>query len=336
MKIFNPLLEQSHVPVMLDEVINICSSFKNGVFLDCTFGGGGYSKALLKLNKSTVISLDRDNVVSKIADQIKKKHPKRFYFHQEKFSNLDKSLKNKKIDAAIFDLGISSLQLDDFSRGFSFKSKDKLNMSMGLTSLTAEEVINSLDEKKLKLIIKTFGEETDASLIARNIIKVREKKKITKVNELVEIIEKSKKKGFYKKNICTKTFQALRIFVNKEISEIIDGIIKATEHLKPGGKLIIVSFHSLEDKIIKFYFSNYSSNKSNPSRYLPYETNTKSSLFEKYKNKIYTPSLNEKNKNDRSRSAKLRVATRNQNKFFFPNDLKIKFKNFLEIEESYG
>ena len=329
MKIFNPLSEQSHVPVMLDEVINICSSFKNGVFLDCTFGGGSYSKALLKLNKSTVISLDRDSIVSKIADQIKKKYPKRFFFHQEKFSNLDKSLKNKKIDAAIFDLGISSLQLDDFSRGFSFKSKDKLNMSMGLTSLTAEDVINSLDEKKLKLIIKTFGEETDASLIARNIIKDREKKKITKVNELVEIIEKSKKKGFYKKNICTKTFQALRILVNKEISEIIDGIIKATEHLKPGGKLIIVSFHSLEDKIVKFFLKNYSENK-NDSRYLP-SRSEKKNLFQLIEKKPIIPTLKELNINPPSRSAKLRYGIKLNDSNDFSDFIK-KFNYLLEIE----
>ncbi len=336
MKTFNPLLEPNHIPVMLDEVIQICSSFKNGVFLDCTFGGGGYAKALLKLNNSKVISIDRDNVVSKFADKIKKKYPKRFFFHQEKFSNLDKTLKDKKIDAAVFDLGISSFQIEDLSRGFSFKSKEKLNMSMGLTSLTAEDVINTLDEKKIKLIIKTFGEEKDASLIAKNIIKTREKKQIVTVDQLVEIIEKSKKKDLYKRNVCTKTFQAIRIFVNKEISEIIEGIIKATKYLKPGGKLIVVSFHSLEDKIIKFYFSNYSSNKSNPSRYLPQENNPKPSLFTNYKNKIFTPSLEEKNSNDRSRSAKLRVATRNKDNFFSPKDLKIKFKKFLEIEENYG
>ena len=184
----------------------------------------------------------------------------------------------------------------------------------------------------MKLIIKTFGEETDASLIARNIIKVREKKKITKVNELVEIIEKSKKKGFYKKNICTKTFQALRIFVNKEISELIYGIIQATKILKPGGKILIVSFHSIEDKIVKFFFSNFSKNKSKPSRYLPDEDTNKTALFEKYTNKIIKPTKSEIEKNNPSRSAKLRLAIRSQNEFVYPSSLIKRFNKYLNLE----
>ena len=141
---------------------------------------------------------------------------------------------------------------------------------MGLSDISAQEVVNNLSESQLKLIIKTLGDEREASKIAKNIVKSRIQKKIKTVDELVSIIEKSKKKNFFNKiNPSTKTFQALRIFVNKEISELINGIINATKILKPGGKILIVSFHSIEDKIVKYFFSNFSKNKSKPSRYFP-------------------------------------------------------------------
>ena len=141
--------------------------------------------------------------------------------------------------------------------------------------------INNLSELDLKLIIKIFGEEKEAARIAKNIVKFRNEKKITKVKDLVEIIEKSKKKNYASKiNPCTKTFQALRIFVNKEITELINGIINATKILKPGGKILIVSFHSIEDKIVKYFFSNFSTNKSKPSRYLPEEDEVTCSFWE--------------------------------------------------------
>ena len=136
---------------------------------------------------------------------------------------------------------------------------------MGLSDLSAEKVVNNLNENQLRLIIRILGEEKDASRIAKNIVKARLEKKITRVDELVKIIEKSKKRNFSSKiNPSTKTFQALRIFVNKEISELIYGIIQATKILKPGGKILIVSFHSIEDKIVKFFFSNFSKINQSP------------------------------------------------------------------------
>ena len=187
-------LERSHFPVMLNEVIEICTPDNGGVFLDCTFGGGGYSRQLLKYSKTKVIALDRDTFVLNIAKELKKKYPQRFTFYQKKFSEANSIIKNQEVDAVIFDLGLSSIQLNNLKRGFSFKSKDSLDMSMGLTSISAEEVINEYSEQKLKLIIKILGEEKEASKIAKNIIKTRAIKKITKVDELVQIIEKSKKK----------------------------------------------------------------------------------------------------------------------------------------------
>ena len=152
-------------------------------------------------------------------------------------------------------------------------------MSMGLNKISAQDVINNLSELELKLIIKILGEEKEAARIAKNIVKFRNEKKIIKVKDLVKIIEKSKKKNYASKiNPCTKTFQALRIFVNKEITELINGIINATKILKPGGKILIVSFHSIEDKIVKYFFSNFSTNKSKPSRYLPRKKTIQSSF----------------------------------------------------------
>ena len=333
----NSLLEPLHFPVMLDEIIKICSPDKGGVYIDCTFGGGGYSKKLLQFSKTKVIALDRDKFIFSISKELVKKHQNRFVFHQKKFSEVNTVIESQSADAIVFDLGLSSIQLNNLERGFSFNSKATLDMSMGLSSTSAEEVVNECSEQKLKSIIKILGEEKDASRIARNIIKSRLNKKIKKVDQLVEIIEKSKKKNYESRiNPSTKTFQALRIFVNKEITELIAGIINATKILKPGGKILVISFHSIEDKIVKFFFRNFSSSRSKPSRYFPENKDANTSLFEKYKNNILKPSNSEIIKNPPSRSAKLRYATRNKNKFFYPIELESKFKKYLDLEKSYA
>jgi len=335
----NPTLspKSPHFSVMLDEVIKICSPDKGGVYIDCTFGGGGYSKKLLKFSKTKVIALDRDKFILSIAKELEKKYSNRFSFCQKKFSEISTVVSDQSADVVVFDLGLSSIQLNNLKRGFSFKSKETLDMSMGLASTSAEEVINNYSEKKLKLIIKILGEEKDASRIAKNIIKTRSIRKITKVDQLVEIIEKSKKKKYANKiNPSTKTFQALRIFVNKEITELIKGIINATKILKPGGKILIVSFHSIEDKIVKYFFNNFSSNRSKPSRYFPENDKNDITLFDKYKNKILRPSIEEITKNPPSRSAKLRYAIRSKNKFIYPEKFINKFKKYLDLESFHA
>ena len=326
-------LELSHFPVMLNEILKISSPSSGGNFLDCTFGGGGYSKEILKFNNTNVLAIDRDEKILSIAKEIKKKFPKRFQFYQKKFSELN-DLSHDKVDVVIFDLGISSIQLDDLTRGFSFNSEKELNMAMGLNKITAMEAVNNLGELDLKLIIKVLGDEKEASRIAKNIIQFRSEKKIIQTSDLVKIIKKSKKKNYLNKiNPCTKTFQALRIFVNKEITELVNGLINATKKLKPGGKIITISFHSIEDRIIKYYFSNFSKNRSRPSRYLPEDKKNKLILFEEYKNKVIVPSKNELSQNSRSRSAKLRFAIRSKNKFEYPKEIFKKFKKYLELEE---
>ena len=325
-------LEFSHFPVMLNEVIKISSPSAGGRFIDCTFGGGGYCKELLKFSNTYVQALDRDKIVVPIAKELKKKFPNRFKFYLKKFSQLS-NISRDKVDTIIFDLGLSSIQLNDLDRGFSFKSDKKLNMKMGLNEISALEVVNNLSEVNLRSIIKVLGEEKEAFSIAKNIIKYRNKKKITSTSDLAEIIKNSKKKALFNKiNPCTKTFQAIRIFVNKEITELIAGVINATKKLKPGGKILVISFHSLEDRIVKYFFSSYSNNKSRPSRYLPEKNITDKALFNNYKNKVFRPSSNEVNQNSRSRSAKLRYAIRSKNEFEYPREFIEKFKSFLDLE----
>ena len=325
-------LEISHFPVMLNEVLRISSPSKGGKFVDCTFGGGGYSKEILKFPNTNVIALDRDQKSLFKAKELENKFPKRFKFNLIKFSQLA-SVTSDGVDAVIFDLGLSSIQLDDLSRGFSYKSRKNLDMAMGLNEISALDVINNLSEKDLKSVIKILGEEKEASKIAKNIVKHRNQKKITKTSDLVKIIEKSKKNFFtHKINPCTKTFQALRIFVNKEITELVNGIISATKILKPGGKILVVSFHSIEDKIIKYLFTKFSENKAKPSRYFPENNTDTSILFSKYKNKVLRPTKKEIDKNIRSRSAKLRFAIRSKNNFEYPRNLIKKFKRYLDLE----
>ncbi len=327
--------EITHYPVMLNEVTKICSPQSGGTYVDCTFGGGGYSKNILKFSNTKVLAFDRDKFILKISKKLEKKYPKRFFFYQKKFSQINTVIKDKSAEAVIFDLGLSSIQLKNLDRGFSFNSKSSLDMSMGLSTLSAEDVVNKCSEQQLKLIIKILGEEKDAFRIAKNIVKARSISQIVRVNQLADIIKSSKTRNYNTKiNPSTKTFQALRIFVNKEITELIKGIINATKILRPGGKILVISFHSIEDRIVKFFFSNFSSNKSQPSRYAPFNNDAKNFLFCKYKNKILKPTAEEVKTNPPSRSAKLRYAIRSKNNFFYPTDLIKKFQKYLDLENT--
>ena len=323
----------SHYPVMLKEVINICDAKKGGLFIDCTYGAGGYTNKILSYPNTKVIALDRDPNVKSLVEKTKKNYKNRFFFHNSKFSELNKILsKNTEADCIIFDLGLSSLQLFDLNRGFSFYSKEEPDMRMGLNENSAKDVLNNLDAKTLSNIFKLLGEEKESSRISRNIVKERQQSPIKTIPDLIRIIKKSKIKNYKKKiNLSTQVFQALRIFVNKEVTELIKGLINATQFLKKGGKIIVITFHSIEDKIVKFFFTNFSSNKSKTSRYYP-ENNNKETLFETYKNKIIKPDDQEVEENNPSRSAKLRYAVRSKDNFIYPTDLEKRFFNYLELE----
>ena len=259
---------QKHYPVQLKEIISIITPQYGGTFIDCTFGQGGYSKKILEFENTNVIALDRDIESEVKANQLKNKFDDRFLFKNIKFSQLNNlKLKNENIKGVIFDLGYSYDQIKDPKKGLSFESKGNLNMQMGLNNYSAEDVINKLDEKELDKIFKFYGEEKESKFIARNIIKERSKKKID-TQTLVEIIDKTKRKKNFKVHSATKVFQALRILVNREISELIFGLINATKVLNKDGVLAVVTFHSLEDKIVKYFFKSLSEKKS-ISRYAP-------------------------------------------------------------------
>ena len=324
---------QKHYPVLLKEIISVISPQHGGTFIDCTFGQGGYSKKILEFENTKVIALDRDIETEKIAKQIKNKFEDRFIFKNLKFSQLNNlKLKNENIKGIIFDLGYSYTQIKDPNKGLSFDFDGTLNMKLGLNNYSAEDVINKLDEKELEYIFRFFGDEKEGKYIAKNIVKERLKSKID-TKKLVKIIDKTKKRKNFKVHNATKVFQSLRIFVNKEISELIFGLINAAKVLKKGGILGVVTFHSLEDKIVKYFFKSLSENKS-ISRYSPFIEQAET-LFDLIQKKPITPSDYEVTKNPPSRSAKFRYAIKRSDFYNFDSDVEEQFRNYIEIE-NYG
>ena len=319
-----------HYPVLLNEIISIITPQYGGTFIDCTFGQGGYSKKILDYPDTKVIAIDRDIESIKKAENIQEKFENRFLFKNIKFSQLTNlKLKKEDIKGIIFDLGYSYTQIKDPKKGLSFDFSGELNMKLGINEFSAKEVINKLEEKELLKIFKYFGEEKESKKIARNIVEDRKSKEIT-TEELVRIIESTKKKKNHKTHSATKVFQALRIFVNKEISELIYGLINAAKVLKKDGIIAVVTFHSLEDKIVKYFFKSLSENTS-VSRYLPKE-DEKINLFKLINKKPIIPSQKEINENPPSRSAKLRYVVKKEDFFNFETDILDKFNYLLEIE----
>jgi len=319
-----------HYPVLLNELISIITPQHGGTFIDCTFGQGGHTKEILKYDKTQVIALDRDLESEKIAEKIKDTYKERLIFKNQKFSDLKNlKLKNIEIKGIIFDLGYSYNQIKDPKKGLSFNSTGELNMKMGLNNFSAKDVVNKLESKELEKIFKYFGEEKEAKIIARNIVKERKIKKID-TKTLVNIIDKSKRKKNFKIHSSTKVFQALRIFVNKEISELIFGLINATKVLKKDGVLAVITFHSLEDKIVKYFFRSLSQNRS-VSRYQPQLKEIKN-LLKLPQKKPIIPSKKELNENLPSRSAKLRYVIKDDNFYEFKTDVLDKFNYLIELE----
>jgi len=321
--------KKKHYSVLLDEIISIITPQYGGTFIDCTFGQGGYTKKILEFSNTKVISLDRDKDSEKIALELKKKFKNRFIFNNKKFSEINTiDIKNEKIKGIIFDLGYSYTQIKDANKGLSFNSTGELDMRMGLNNFSAKDVINKLDQKELEKIFKYFGDEKDYKRISYKIIEDRKSKDID-IPTLVKIIDSSKKKN-YKTHTATKVFQALRIFVNKEITELIYGLINASKVLKKNGMIIVVSFHSLEDKIVKYFFKSLSESKS-VSRYMP-KVKDKKNLFKIINKKPIIPSNKEIKENISSRSAKLRFAIKKEDFSDFETDILDKFKYLIDIE----
>ena len=320
-----------HYPVLLKEIISIISPQHGGTFIDCTFGQGGYTKKILNSKNTKVIALDRDPESKKIADQIQEKFRERFIFKNLKFSELNNlKLKKEDIRGVVFDLGYSLTQIKDQKKGLSFNSFGSLNMKLGLNKFSADDVVNKLDKEDLERIFKYFGEEIESRKIAKKIV---EERKINRINtqSLVNIIDTTKKRKNYKVHNATKVFQSLRIFVNNEISELIYGLINATKVLKKGGVLAVVTFHSLEDKIVKYFFKELSGEKS-ISRYQP-KTEQRPILFLLKNKKPITPTVKELKENISSRSAKLRFVIKKDNFYNFETDILKRFQFLLDIED---
>ena len=280
-----------HLPVLVDEVVSYLKPESKKIYFDGTFGQGGYSKQILKFD-SKVIAIDRDSLSEKYAKKIKIKYPRNFFFRIEKFSNIKtvlNELKINKINGLTLDLGLSSPQIDCSLRGFSFNLDGPLDMRMNKNNfITAKTVVNEFSERELSDIFYHYGEEKNSRKIAKSIIKERQKKEIQTTFELSKII---KKINYYNhKNPSTRVFQALRIFVNDELNELEKFLKNCLCFLNKNSRIIIVAFHSLEDRIVKNFF------KENLN-YLRIITK-----------KPITPSIKEIKQNPRSRSAKMRVA----------------------------
>ncbi len=309
-------IKNLHKPVMLNEVISFIPKNKSINVVDATFGGGGYTRAILKNFKvSKILAIDRDPISNIFSKDIKSKYTN-FSLVNDRFSRLDKiveqtKLSLKKFDVIIFDLGISSNQTDNSNRGFSFINDGPLDMRMGKSEKNAFDIINNYEEKNLAKIIYEYGEERFSRKIAKEIVKNRKIKFISNTTELSEIIKKCfpiKNKKLKNIHPATKTFQALRIYVNDELNELKQGLDKTINLLKKNGLILVVSFHSLEDRIVKDFFNHNSGKRWRSSRHYPELPDNLAAQLRIITKKPLVPLDSEILLNPRSRSAKLRVA----------------------------
>ncbi len=304
-----------HKPVLLKEVIESLAVKDGGTYLDCTFGAGGYSTAILEAANCNLYAIDRDETTEKFAAEVSKKFGKRFNFSLGKFSEIEKLLAEKnidKLDGMVLDIGVSSMQLDDKTRGFSFDSEAKLDMRMDSKNhYSAYELVNQVGEEELAEIIKEYGEEPKARKIAKKIVTLRNEKPITSCRELADIV-RSLYFGYSKTDPATRTFQALRIFINQELDELKSVLASAINLLKKDGRLVVVSFHSLEDSIVKNFLKKESGLSQTYSRYMPDIIAEKAvKNFHLITKSAISPTSKEVADNPRSRSAKMRVAVKN-------------------------
>lgn len=298
--------QQKHIPVMLDEVLR-CLNPQNGeIYVDATFGNGGYSRAILETAACKVIALDCDPTVRVRANELKNLYGERFEFRAGRFGDFA-NLVTEPVSGAVFDIGVSSMQLDNAERGFSFAKEAPLDMRMSCEGLSAADIVNTYDEQELADLIYNFGEEHKSRQIAKRIIDCRRTKKIETTTELAEIIYTVLHKKNGEINPATRTFQALRIAVNNELGELEKGLAGAAQRLVQGGRLVVVDFHSLEDRIVKTFFKENSGRKVRVSKYAPVLVQQQNHLFAEI-SKVIVPTAEECARNPRARSAKLRYA----------------------------
>jgi 16S rRNA (cytosine1402-N4)-methyltransferase len=304
-----------HISVMTDEVIRELAPFDGGVYVDGTFGAGGYSEAILKLARCRVWGIDRDPLALTFGEKLKQVYPQRITVLNGCFGDMEALLSGVgvgvgSVNGIALDIGVSSMQIDDPGRGFSFRGDGPLDMRMGATGQTAADVVNSFDEEKLANIIYNFGEERASRRIAHAISDLRSSKEITSTGQLASLIRSVVSKSKDGIDPATRTFQALRIFVNDELGELERGLLAAEKLLKPGGRLAVVSFHSLEDRQVKIFLRDRTGDAPRPSRHLPDKGIVTIPTFKVTKRSGFKASDADVKMNPRSRSARLRVAER--------------------------
>ncbi|MBI77677.1 MAG: 16S rRNA (cytosine(1402)-N(4))-methyltransferase [Rhodospirillaceae bacterium] len=306
-----------HQPVLLEAVIAALKPNPNAIYIDATFGGGGYSSAILEATNCNVWGIDRDPQACIRGKTISEKYEGRLKVIEGKFGCMQHLLAKhevKSVDGIMFDLGISSFQIDNPKRGFSFQHDGPLDMRMSLDGPTAEDIVNEIAPKQLSQIIFEYGEERRSRHITRAIVAARSKVRIKRTLELAKIIRgcfPPVKSSFKTIDPATRTFQALRIFLNDELGELQRGLSAAEAMLSAGGKLAVVSFHSLEDRIVKRFLRKRSTYNTRGSRHAPEKKNKPNPpTFIELNKKIIRPDNTETQSNPRARSARLRTAER--------------------------
>ena len=303
-----------HIPVMLDEVLEAMAPCSGAVYVDGTFGAGGYSRALLESADCTVWGIDRDPLAVKNGVRMAAEFPSRLTVLKGRYGDMADLLTDvgvAQIDGLALDIGVSSMQIDDPSRGFSFREDGPLDMRMGDDGQTAADVVNESAERELADIIYKYGEERASRRIAKAIVKLRARTAITRSAQLANLVRGVVAKSRDGIDPATRTFQALRIHVNDELAELDRGLEAAEALLGPFGRLAVVSFHSLEDRRVKTFLQARSGNAAQPSRHMPVETVVASApTFQLIKRGAVKPRAAETRTNPRARSARLRWAVR--------------------------
>jgi 16S rRNA (cytosine1402-N4)-methyltransferase len=302
-----------HIPVLARLAIDWLAVKPGGLYVDATFGSGGYTRAILQTAGVRVIGIDRDQAAIALGVPLVEQAAGRLQLVEDRFSNLDSVMQSTangadRVDGVVLDLGVSSMQLDEAVRGFSFRLDGPLDMRMGSRGPNAADVVARAEERDLAAIIARLGEEKHARAVARAIVRARRKQNIDSTRALAEIVAAAVPGRHAAIHPATRTFQALRIFVNDELSELALGLAAAERALKPLGRLVVIAFHSLEDRIVKTFLAERSRTPAG-SRHRP-EIAAPRPTFRVLTPRPPTPHQSEIAANPRARSAKLRAAER--------------------------